>query len=432
MRFSLGVNYWPRSTATAMWERLDPGEIGADFAHIAGLGLDAVRVFLRWDQFAPAPDRIDARMLERLETVVGLAHENGLAVMPVLLCGHMSGVNFAPDWALDRSGPRGPYRTFTGGRESPHPIANIYAGPLLDAQVRLARAVGERLREHPALRAWDIAHAFTNVRSPSPAKVTSGEHSQAPADEAAVAEWSRRLTDALREFGAVPVTAGTHAGDLTQDRNLRLGSLCAPFAFASMQVSSVRAAVARSRLDPELVPFFASLTAGFAHKPVIISGLGQPTCPPGKFSAAERFALPGEPPNLHVDADDPVFAPFPCLSEDENAYVCASVLERLHADGRLGAYWWCWADYADDVRALPPFDEAPEEAACGIVRSDGGEKPIAAALKAFALQRREVMTPNDMPAIASAYYYRTLPTSTATLYEAFQRFVSERRTPARS
>ena len=47
MRFSLGVNYWPRRSAMAMWRRFDAGEIREDFARIAGLGLDAVRFFLR-------------------------------------------------------------------------------------------------------------------------------------------------------------------------------------------------------------------------------------------------------------------------------------------------------------------------------------------------------------------------------------------------
>ncbi len=63
MRFSLGINYWPRRSAMAMWRRFDPGEIREDFARIAELGLDAVRFFLRWDDFQPQPDTIDAAML---------------------------------------------------------------------------------------------------------------------------------------------------------------------------------------------------------------------------------------------------------------------------------------------------------------------------------------------------------------------------------
>src|SRR5665213_437193 len=71
MRFSLGINYWPRRSAMAMWRRFDAGEIREDFARIAGLGLDTVRFFLRWDDFAPAADAIDAAMLTRLEAVAG-------------------------------------------------------------------------------------------------------------------------------------------------------------------------------------------------------------------------------------------------------------------------------------------------------------------------------------------------------------------------
>jgi hypothetical protein len=410
-----------------MWERFDAGEIGEDFARIAGLGLDTVRFFLRWDVFQPQADFVDPIMLDRLETMVVLAADAGLRVMPALFCGHMDGVNFLPAWALDRAAPRGRYRTFSGDKESPFGIGNIYSGPLLDAQLVFARAAAQRLHASEALAGWDIGHAFSNVRRPSHAKVSSGDHSQAPADEAKVAQWSRRLSEALRESTAVPVTAGTHSADLIEDRDLRLGSLCAPFTFASMQAETVASAFAASRLDAEALPFLAMLTAAFSMKPVLVTGFGNPTCPPGKFSAFERLALPGEPPNITISPDDSVFATYPCLTEDENAFYCTSVLERLHADGRLGAWWWCWSDYGAEIAARPPFDAVPQACSFGIVRADGSEKPVAAALAAFAAQGRSVVKPSDMPMIASAYYYRTLPTSTRTLYEAFLRFVNERR-----
>jgi len=427
MLFSLGVNYWPRRSAQAMWELFDGGEIREDFARIAGFGLDTVRFFLRWDAFAPQIDFVDPVMLDRLETVVTLAGDAGLRAMPTLFCGHMYGVNWLPAWAVDRTTPSGRYRTITGAGESPFGCANIYTGPLLDAQLALARAAGERLRGHPALASWDIGHRFSSVREPSHAKVTAGEHSQAPADERLVAQWSRRLTEALQSTAPTPVTAGTFSGDLLFDHDIRLASLCAPFAFASMQGDSVCMAFARNRLDPEALPFLAMLTAAFSFKPVLITGLGNPTCPPNKFSAFERFALPGESPNLTISPNDSVFATYPCLTERESAAYCTSVLERLHADGRLGAYWSGWSDYAETLGAGPPFDEAPHTRSFGIVRSDGSEKPVAAALAAFARQRRTVVAPNDMPMIASAYYYRTLPSSTLTLYDAFLRFVDERR-----
>ncbi len=413
MRFSLGLNYWPRRSAMAMWQRFDPGEIGEDFARIAALGLDAVRFFLRWDDFQPQPDALDPLMLDRLQTVVDLAGAAGLRTMPTLFCGHMSGVNWLPAWSLDPGTPHGRFRTIAGGTESPYGIGDLYGGPLLDAQLVFARAVGERLRAHPAVIAWDLGNEFSNLRE--------------PASEQAAAEWSRRLSGALETASALPVTAGTHGEDLTRDRNLRLGSLCEPYAFASMHGYSVYSGFARGRLDPEVVPFLALLAAAFSSQPVLFTEFGNPTCPPGKRSPFERVALPDEPPNPAIAPDDPVFAPYACLSEAEVADYCTAVLERLHADGRLGAYWWCWADYADDLRGEPPFDRAPHELSFGIVRSDGSEKPVAAALAAFAREQRTVRAPSDMPPIASDDYYRTLPASTKTLYDAFLSSVAERR-----
>ena len=158
------------------------------------------------------------------------------------------------------------------------------------------------------------------------------------------------------------MTAGTHGEDLTRDRNIRFLSLCMPYAFATMHGYPVYSGFSRSRLDPEVVPFLAHLTAAFAQKPVLFSEFGNPTCPPHKLSPFERVALPDEPPNPTISPDDPVLAPYACLTEAEMAAYCTDVLERLHADGRLGAYWWCWADYADALRGEPPFDASAARA----------------------------------------------------------------------
>lgn len=410
----------------AMWRRFDAGEIREDFARIAALGLDTVRFFVRWDDFQPRADVVDPVMLERLATVVDAAGDAHLHALPTLFCGHMCGVNYLPDWALDRTSRHGRYRTIAGETESPFGIGDIYTGTLLVAQERFARAVAERLDGHPALAAWDIGHDFGSVHAPAGAKVFAGEHSTVPAAEPQVAEWSRRLTSALRTSAPVAVTAGTSAGDVTHDRNLRFGSLCAPFAFASMQGTNVDLAFARNRRDPDAIPFLATIAASFSYKPVLVSGFGNPTCPAGKFSAFERFAGEQEPPHQTIAPSDAVFATYPCLTEDENAAYCRAVLARLHADGRLGAYWWCWTDYAEGLRDEPPFDERPYEMTFGIVRADGSEKPVARALAAFASEGRTVGRAFDMPMIASTYYYRTLPASTKTLYDAYLRAAGER------
>jgi len=389
-RFSVGINYAP-------YDRIDPATLGDDIARIADLGFDAIRFFIRWDELQPHPDTIDRAELDRVALIVDTAAAAGLRTLPTLT-GTLGRRSCMPAWT--------------------NALRDLYRGPLLDAQLRIATAVAERFRDHPAIVAWDIGHAFSRVRPPRAGAVSAGEHASAPASEPEVAEWARRIAKALAT-GAIPATAGTSDDDLIDDRGIRLGSLCAPFAFASLQASNVNIPVARNRLDPEAVPFLAMLAAAFSFKPLLVTAVGNPTCPPGRFSPYERFPRPGEPAPWTVSPEDPVFAGYPCLSEDENAAYATAVLERLHADGRLGAYWWCWSDAGDDV--------APHERSYGILRADGTAKPVATALSAFARQTRTVRAPADMPMIASTYYYRTLPTSTQTLYDAYQGFIEARR-----
>jgi len=296
-------------------------------------------------------------MLARFATFVDLAGEAGLRTIPTLFCGAMDGALLLPPWARGR---------------------DLYTGTLLDEQLRFARLAGERVRAHPAVRAWDIGHRFTDVSAPRRGSISTGGHGSVPVSERDVAAWSRRLSETLRDSSSIGATAGTFAGDLTADRRVRFDSLCAPFAFASMQGSGADVPAARGSLDPEAVPFLAMLTAGFANQPVFVTGL----------SAAG-------------------------LTDNVQAIWCTQVLERLHADGRLGALWWEWCDRAG--------------ATSGIVRADGTEKPVAQALAAFARERRPVLAAHDMPMISSTYYYRTLPTSMTTLYEAYLGFVHERR-----
>ncbi len=149
--FQLGVNYWPHSSAMAMWSRFDPGEIGEDFARIAGLGLRVVRFFLTWETFQPQPYEVDGTALRRLDAVLEAARAHGLQTMPTLFTGHMSGVNWLPEWTLDRSRPAGRFRTISGGRDVPAGAGDLYRGPLLDAQRYFARALGARYRAHAAI-----------------------------------------------------------------------------------------------------------------------------------------------------------------------------------------------------------------------------------------------------------------------------------------
>jgi endo-1,4-beta-mannosidase len=386
MRFSIGINYWPRRSAMHMWQRFDPGEIADDMARLAALGFDAVRFFLRWADFQPERLRMDRTMLARLERVMELIGAAGLRAMPTLFCGHMSGVNWLPSWTLDTSRENGRFRTLTEHGEAPYGIGDFYTGGLLEAQRYQAREVGAVLRGHPAVFAWDLGNEFSNLRE--------------PASAADAREWSKRLTDDLQSISGHPVTGGLHGEDLTSDRRIRPSSIAEPWALATMHGYSVYSDFSRGPLDVDVVPFLAGLTASLTGKPVLFSEFGNPTCPPGTASPWGGYA---------------------CLDEHEMAAYARGVLERLHAQGRLGAYWWCWADYHDDLRSSAPFDRAPHELTFGIVRSDGSTKPVASALSLFAREARSVVEAND-PEMFEPAYYAGLPHTTHDAYARFLEF----------
>jgi hypothetical protein len=314
---------------------------------------------VRWDELQPAAGVVDAPQLARVERIVALAAAAGLRALPTL-CGGIGGTSFMPAWT----------RT----------LRDLYTGPLREAQVRIANAIAERFAGNASIVAWDLLHAFSTVREPRRGMLTSGEHASEPVAEPDVAAWSTQIAAPLRA-AKLGVTVGAYEGDLTHDTSVRLGSLCAPLTFASMQGTNELLPFARDRYDPEAIPFLALLTAAFSFKPVLITGIGN--------------------------------AEYPGMHERENAAYATAVLERLHADGRLGAYWWCWND------DMPGSADAPHDPSYAILRPDGSEKPAAAALAAFAREERPVVRSSDKPMISSTYYYRTLPDAMHTLYDAF-------------
>jgi endo-1,4-beta-mannosidase len=383
-RFLLGINYWPRRSAMYMWQRFDIDEIGEDMLRIKELGLDVVRFFLMWEAFAPEPNAMDAGALQRFDAVMERIAAAGLKAMPTLFCGHMSGVNWLPAWTLERETAHGRFRTIANGAVVDRSIGDFYANPeLLRAQLLLARRVGERAREHPALFAWDLGNEFSNLRVPATAQDA--------------AQWSARLSDALLEASGAGSTGGMHGEDLEQDRVLRPSSIAAPWPFATMHGYSVYSKFARDRLDTNVVPFLCRLQQSFSGKSVLFSEFGNPECPPGS-SRVNGFA---------------------CLSEDEMALYARAVFERLHSSGALGAFWWCWADYDPALAKLPPFDQAPHELRFGVVRSDGTPKPVASVLAEFARERRDVVEPPPPPIADENEHYAGLPQSIEREYRSY-------------
>ena len=383
-KFLTGVNYWPRTSAMSMWTDFDRGEIDEDFARIRALGLDVVRFFLFWEAFQPRPDTIDRATLDKLTWVMERIAVHGLQAMPTFFIGHMSGMNWLPDWTLDRTRPAFRFQTISNGTEVPYGIGDMYAGELLDAQRFQVRIVGRHLRGHPAILAWDLGNEFSNLCFPRSA-----------ADSA---EWSRALTDDLLAESGIGVTGGAQGEDIVRDCVLRLSSMAAPWAFATMHGYPVYSRFARDRADTEVVPFLAALTESFTHKRVLFSEFGNPTLPAG--STVSPW-------------------PFEALPEAEMALYAAVVLDKLHARGALGGFWWCWADYRPDPPDRPPFNRMPHETSFGIVRQDGSYKPVAHALSTFAREAREIVACRAQAGFDEGQIYAGMPASIDTAYTGY-------------
>jgi endo-1,4-beta-mannosidase len=356
-RFRLGINYWPSRTAMAWWGRFDEAETGDDLSRIASHGFDSVRLFLTWEDFQPAPDRVDGRMLRRLVTVAAAAARAGIQVMPTLFTGHMSGVNLIPGWALGGSERDRRFRVLSSGRLSDEGLRNWYADPVVSgAQALLAGQAAEALAGHHALWAWDLGNENSN--------------SVRPPDRSAGRDWLRRISEAIRRADPKAlVTIGLHMEDLEEDRGLGPADAAVECDFLTMHGYPIYARWAEGPTDEHVLPFLAHLTSWLGGgADVLFSEFGLPT-----------YRAPA-PPLEGRDADGSIAL----IEEQAAAAYTQRALRALQAAGCLGAMLWCYADYAESTWADPPLDEAVHERSFGSWRADGTPKPSLAAVEAFA------------------------------------------------
>lgn len=379
--FELGCNYWPRRRAMYMWRELDLGEVRAELAHVRDMGFDVVRLFALTEDFLPAPGVVDASRVDDLVKVVAAAKDVGLRAVPTMLVLNMSGRMWWPGWMKD---------------------LDLFADPAaLRAQADLVETCARALAGDAAVRALDLANEIDDA--------------QMPRTRDAGWLWCRLLADRVRVVApGMPVQIGAHLPSLARTNHMRVDDLGACADEDCMHAYPLYSDVARSHLDPELVPFSCALTAGLAGtgRRTLMQEFGLCTAPRGEPGRTIIDDFLGTPRQQYL------------ASEEEGAAYYEAVLERLVATGAAGAYAWCYADYATELWSRPPFDRAIRERSFGLVRPDGSEKPAADVFRRFG-QR----TPGPIAAIAdvdAATYYEDPGRHFARLYA---RWIEERQTP---
>ena len=370
--FRLGINYWPARTAMRWWSHFDAGEVGRDFERIAAGGFDSVRFFLLWEAFQPEPARVDAGMLDRLVVVADAANRAGLAIVPTLFTGHMSGVDWIPGWALGGTERDDRFRVISGGRVVPDGLRNWYADPeIVRAHARLAGEAAASLAGHPALWAWDLGNENSNC--------------VVPRDRGGARVWLSETSGAIRSADdSAAVTIGIHMEDLQEDRHLGPAEAAEACDFLTMHGYPIYATWARSATDEHLVPFLARITrwlGGGAE--VLFSEFGLPTSARGAVGAP------------------------PLVSEEDASIYTASVLNGLRQAGCAGAMLWCYTDYDPQTWTDPPLDQATHERSFGLWRADGSPKPAVGTISGFAGAARRDPPDDAWIDIDSDHYWRS-------------------------
>jgi len=339
------------------WSDFDRPEVAADFARIAASGLDSVRIFLTWADFQPAPNQVDRRMLDRLIAVADLAAGTGMALIPTLFTGHMSGVNWIPAWALGGFDRDERFRVVSNGRVTGCGLRNWYSDPLVTrAQALLATEAAGALAGHDAVWIWDLGNENSNC--------------VIPPTRSSAREWLRRIASAIRTADpAARVTVGLHMEDLENDRVLGPREASEACDVLSMHGYPIYARWADGPTDERLLPFLADVTRWLAGgRDLLFTEFGLPTF--------RRRDPVGDALRLRSASS--------LVEEQAAAAYTERALVALQRAGCVGAMLWCYSDYESDIWEEPPLDLAVHERSFGLWRADGSAKPSVAVVEAFA------------------------------------------------
>lgn len=355
---------------------------------IHDLGSKLVRIFLVWENFQPAPDKISTSSLNNLATVCDIAKNNDLKLDVTFFTGLTSGYNWAPSWLLHGKKPIFARKVVSGGVIVNRGILNLYSNPMVfGAQILQLRTVIKALRDHPSIWCWNLGNEPDIFAQP-------------PSD-AAGEKWAIEMVATIREIDPNhPVTCGLHLASLVNNNGLRLDRIFPQMDLAVMHTYPLYAMpLAKNPLDADFVPFTCGLAAALSGKAVLMEEFGGCTAPPGKDSFNWMWMESGH-----------FYRQF-MASEEALAQYFAQVLPRLVDSGAIGALVWCFADYHPSLWEKPPCSGARHERHFGLIRPEARLKPHANVIKAFSLTQPQVISASraiHLPFTNDEYYKHPL------------------------
>lgn len=396
MQFSLGVSYWPRRTSHWWWQMFDRGEVREDFEHIADIGFDTVRVFLRWEDFQPQPQGVGSKPLTAFEHVLDLANEKGLRVAAVLFPAGLDGSLQIPAWvnrgdalgelqramrdgALLVDDPQERPLVFSEQRYQRNQVRGLWdERAIVNAQQYFVREVVGNFDAHPALWAWQLGVGLEFLQRPSSAD--------------AVRKWLHSMSEAARDSANKPQVLG--AGSLL---GLRHAAGPRPEHYAeACDLLGVEAdppflLSGRTNSHYAYVAFLYALSSGLAQRHGLVTSLGMPTSrTEGEWIGDSAY---GKPLRVYL------------AHEEEQARWFDDAVQLLLRLGAQGAWLAQWGDAPRDLWGVLPFDRSMRARSAGVVRADGQEKAISNAIREFAAAKHEVQETDFFTVDAERYWY---------------------------
>ena len=252
-----------------------------------------------------------------LESLLGVARELGLRVVPTLFAQSVGDCVMLPAYAVDRRRPRAGTRCVTDARVVDGGPRDIYTDPLmLEAQVRWLDALLAGFAGHPAIAAWDLGH--------DPASTIR------PVHIADMAGWAALLGERVRgQDERCRLTLGQ--ADVLRGRGVRLAAL-------AEHVDELGLAVRPQRLPLPGDPLDLAALCSSSSWRMRLPG-------PGRTLLVDLGIASGQPVTaLEGDTDvvDSVTA-----ADDIAARRCDEMLQRLVTTGVAGVHSSAWSDWGD-------------------------------------------------------------------------------------
>lgn len=406
--FSLGATYWPRRKGSLLWTKFDRGEVREEFQQLAAIGLNTVRLPLRWEDFQPRPERVAVTALRMLEQALEQASDARLRVVPTLFPLAVSGAIHLPAWAtaasyaadLTLSTKFGPLLIVRNEQRPPlvwehtkheTEIRDLWTNPAMRAAQRLliAEVVGN-FADHPALHGWELGSGIELGRAPSSAEV--------------VTEWLGETIDIAREHRAQgPIFYGATMRSLVRREGPRPESIVQAGGVPVLSLVPPEPALTSQPLNDSLLRFVTALVYSLGEvAPVLLVGAPAVANASGRIFEDQAYGRSIEQPLLDLD---------------QYARVIETALPGLHTSGVPGLWFVHAFCYAEPF--LPHEAHSRREQMMGLFDTTGDELPVTTAVQRFA-QQPEIEQKSNIPLLDVESYWNDPAGNFQRLWQQWQ------------